>query len=147
MPDDDASTFTSSSTILNRIWVLAQHSALYGSQEQFIDTPTRERGQFGQDASNISSTTQVAFAERNLTWQRCATSRDLRIATGRWTRERVYPNGDGKRDIPISPRTTRSGYCATTTSPAIRRRSRPTTARSRTSGTTSCARWRPRPGS
>jgi alpha-L-rhamnosidase len=101
MPDDHASTFSSSSPIVDRIWELARHSALYGSQEQFVDTPTRERGQFGQDSSNISSVTQVAFAERNLTWQAL---RDFaRSQTRYWPDGRVnavYPNGDGKRDIP-----------------------------------------------
>ena len=101
MPDLQASTFSSSSTILDRIWALADHSALYGSQEQFVDTPTRERGQFLLDASDISSTTTVAFGERNLTWQAL---RDFARSQSRyWPDGRVnavYPNGDGKRDIP-----------------------------------------------
>ena len=101
MPDLQASTFSSSSPILDRVWALAQHSALYGSQEQFLDTPTRERAQFLRDAANSSSVTTMAFAERNLTWQAL---RDFaRSQQHFWPDGRVnalYPNGDGKRDIP-----------------------------------------------
>jgi alpha-L-rhamnosidase len=101
MPDLNASAFASSSAILDRIWALARHSALYGSQEQFVDTPTREKGQFVRDASNISSVTSIAFAERNLTWQAL---RDFARSQKRyWPDGRVnavYPNSDAGRDIP-----------------------------------------------
>ena len=101
MPDPNASTFASSSAILDRIWALAAHSALYGSQEQFIDTPTREKGQFVRDAANISSVTSTAFAERNLTLQAL---RDFARSQKKfWPDGRVnavYPNSDGARDIP-----------------------------------------------
>ena len=100
MPDT-ASTFASSSTILHDIWVLARNSALYGSQEQFVDTPTREKGQFLRDAANISSATSIAFGERQLTWQAL---RDFARSQKKfWPDGRVnavYPNGDGARDIP-----------------------------------------------
>ena len=101
MPDNAASSFASSSPILDRIWALAQHSALYGSQEQFVDTPTREKGQFVRDAANISSVTSIAFAERQLTWQALrdfARSQQQYWPDGRINA--VYPNGDGGRDIP-----------------------------------------------
>ena len=101
MPDPNASTFASSSAVLDRIWALAAHSALYGSQEQFVDTPTREKGQFVRDAANISSVTSIAFAERNLTWQGL---RDFARSQRKfWPDGRVnavYPNSDGARDIP-----------------------------------------------
>ena len=101
MPDTAASSFASSSPILDDIWALAQHSALYGSQEQFVDTPTREKGQFVRDASNISSVTSIAFSERELTWQAL---RDFARSQQKfWPDGRVnavYPNSDAGRDIP-----------------------------------------------
>ena len=48
VPDEHAGTFSSSNPTLNKIYELARHSALYGSQEQFVDTPTREKGQFAR---------------------------------------------------------------------------------------------------
>ena len=42
------------SRTLDAVWNLCAHSALYTSQEQFIDTPTREKGQFLWDAANES---------------------------------------------------------------------------------------------
>ncbi|MDQ1467389.1 MAG: alpha-L-rhamnosidase, partial [Actinomycetota bacterium] len=101
MPNLNASAFSTSSAILDRVWALARHSALYGSQEQFVDTPTREKGQFVRDASNISSVTAIAFDERNLTWQAL---RDFARSQKKfWPDGRVnavYPNSDAGRDIP-----------------------------------------------
>ena len=101
MPSVDASSFSSSSATLNRVWELARRSALYGSQEQFIDTPTREKGQFVRDAANISSVTMIAFGERALTWQGL---RDFARSQKKfWPDGRVnavYPNSDDGRDIP-----------------------------------------------
>jgi alpha-L-rhamnosidase len=80
---------------------LMMRSALYGSQEQFLDTPTREKGQFLGDSVDISLATMTGWGERTLT------RRAIRefIASQRrfWPDGRlnaVYPNGDGKRDIP-----------------------------------------------
>jgi len=42
MPDQPAASFSSSDPTLDAVWELARHSALFASQEQFIDTPTRE---------------------------------------------------------------------------------------------------------
>ena len=69
VPDDHAATFESSDHRLERVWELARHSALYGSQEQFVDTPTREKGQFLADAFNVSLADMRAFGERTLTQQ------------------------------------------------------------------------------
>ena len=52
-PDGEA-TFTSSDATLDAVVDLMQRSALYSVQETFVDTPTREKGQFLGDAVNIS---------------------------------------------------------------------------------------------
>ncbi len=100
-PDEHAATFGSSDPTLNAIWDLARHSAMYASQEQFLDTPTREQGAF-QDP-NTSAATMAAFDDRAMTFQAL---RDVARSQRRfWPDGRVnpvYPNGDGKRDIPDS---------------------------------------------
>jgi hypothetical protein len=62
-----AAKFTSSDTTLNAVFDLVQRSALYSMQQQFVDTPTREKGQFLQDAVNESYATMLgsggAFAD------------------------------------------------------------------------------------
>jgi alpha-L-rhamnosidase len=99
--DTHAASFDSSNTTLNAVWELAQHSLLYSMQEQFLDTPTREKGQFLADAYNESTGTMRAFGERGLTEQAI---RDFARSQARyWPDGRVnavYPNGDGARDIP-----------------------------------------------
>ncbi|WP_334171177.1 alpha-L-rhamnosidase-related protein [Sinomonas sp.] len=90
---------------LNRVLQLLQDSALHGVQERFVDTPTREKGQFLADAANISYATMAAFGEREFTRQAL---REFSWSGRRhWNSPRehgrvnaVYPNGDGKRDIP-----------------------------------------------
>jgi alpha-L-rhamnosidase len=94
-------TFVSSEPMLNDVWALTMRSALYTSQEQFIDTPTREKGPFLWDGSNESQVAMRAFGEQNLTWQAL---RDFSRSQKRyWPDGRlnaVYPNGDGARDFP-----------------------------------------------
>jgi alpha-L-rhamnosidase len=101
MPRVPAATFESSKAMLNDIWELTSRSALYTSQEQFIDTPTREKGPFLWDGSNESQVAMRAFGEQNLTWQAL---RDFSRSQKRyWPDGRlnaVYPNGDGARDYP-----------------------------------------------
>lgn len=90
---------------LNAVLRLLQDSALHGVQERFVDTPTREKGQFLADAANISYATMAAFGEREFTRQAL---REFAWSGRRYwdsPEERgrvnaVYPNGDGKRDIP-----------------------------------------------
>ncbi len=102
VPDERAATFESSNETVDEVFELARHSALYGCQEQFIDTPTREKGQFLLDALNISAVSTRAFGERALTRQ--AILEFVRSHYRYWEAEgrlnAVYPNGDGKRDIP-----------------------------------------------
>lgn len=98
-------SFSSSDPTLDAVFGLLRHSALYGVQEQFVDTPTREKGQFLADAVNISYATMSLFGEHAYTAQAL---REFGWSAGRYWAEgedkgrynAVYPNGDGKRDIP-----------------------------------------------
>jgi alpha-L-rhamnosidase len=105
VPEGRQATFTSSDATLDAVWELMRRSALYSVQEAFVDTPTREKGQFLGDAANISYATMAAFAERDATQQ--AIREFLYSARRYWHSgndigryNAVYPNGDGKRDIP-----------------------------------------------
>ncbi|WP_258803307.1 glycoside hydrolase family 78 protein [Pseudarthrobacter sp. NS4] len=98
-------SFSSSDPTLDAVFRLLRDSALYGVQEQFVDTPTREKGQFLADAVNISYATMALFGEHAYTAQAL---REFGWSALRyWTAgddkghyNAVYPNGDGKRDIP-----------------------------------------------
>ncbi|GGO68291.1 family 78 glycoside hydrolase catalytic domain [Nocardioides deserti] len=98
-------TFSSSDPTLDAVWDMMQRSALWSVQEQFVDTPTREKGQFLGDAANISYATMQGFGERTATRQ--AIREFLQSQQRFWSSgadagryNAVYPNGDGKRDIP-----------------------------------------------
>jgi alpha-L-rhamnosidase len=98
-------SFTSSDETLNAVWDLVKRSAIYSVQEAFVDTPTREKGQFLGDAVDISYATMAGFAERDHTQQ--AIREFLASQVRYWNSgndvgrfNAVYPNGDGKRDIP-----------------------------------------------
>ncbi|GGT94017.1 family 78 glycoside hydrolase catalytic domain [Actinomadura citrea] len=86
---------------VNAAYDLMARSALYGSQSQFLDTPTREKGQFLGDSADTSLAMMGAYGERRLTRQAI---REFIASQARyWPDGRlnaVYPNGDGKRDIP-----------------------------------------------
>ncbi|MDQ1508481.1 MAG: alpha-L-rhamnosidase [Actinomycetota bacterium] len=101
MPDEHAARFKTSNPAVDEVWDLARHSALYSSQEQFVDTPTREKGPFLGDSFNESAAVMAAFGDRALTSQAV---RDFARSQARfWPDGRVnavYPNGDGRRDIP-----------------------------------------------
>ncbi|HLN17862.1 MAG TPA: family 78 glycoside hydrolase catalytic domain [Acidimicrobiales bacterium] len=101
MPEPTAAAFTTSNAMLNAVWGLTTHSALFTSHEQFVDTPTREKGQFLWDASQESQGIMRAFGDQNQSWQAL---RDFARSQRRyWPDGRVncvYPNGDGARDIP-----------------------------------------------
>jgi alpha-L-rhamnosidase len=97
-----AARFRSSDDSLNAVWELAVHSARYGSQEHFVDTPTREQGQFTYDAYQISRAAMRAFGERDLTQRalREFAQSQVKFHADTGKVNAVYPNGDGKRDIP-----------------------------------------------
>ncbi|GAA2459133.1 glycoside hydrolase family 78 protein [Actinomadura vinacea] len=96
-----AASLRTSDTGVDAAYDLMRRSALYGSQTQFLDTPTREKGQFLGDSVDISLATMAAFGERRLSRQAI---REFIASQARyWPDGRlnaVYPNGDGKRDIP-----------------------------------------------
>ncbi|GIF73016.1 family 78 glycoside hydrolase catalytic domain [Asanoa siamensis] len=105
VPPGREGTFRSSDATLDAVWEMLKRSAIYSVQEAFVDTPTREKGQFLGDAADISYATMGAFGERAATRQ--AIREFLRSAKRFWTTgddlgryNAVYPNGDGKRDIP-----------------------------------------------
>jgi alpha-L-rhamnosidase len=101
VPTHSKATFKSSNETLNGVFELVQHSALQAGAYQFVDTPTREKGQFLHDAANISFASMAGWFERDLTQQ--ALREFAASQTRFWPDGRVnavYPNGDGKRDIP-----------------------------------------------
>ena len=105
VPAGRDSTLETSDEMLNKVFQFMKRSALYGTQNSFVDTPTREKGQFLHDAINISAATATAWYERATT--RKAIAQFLASADRYWNGgndlgryNAVYPNGDGKRDIP-----------------------------------------------
>jgi alpha-L-rhamnosidase len=105
VPEDGAATFESSDPTMDAVFDLMQRSALLSVQETFVDTPTREQGQFLHDAVNISYALMATQQERTATRQAL---REFVLSQRRyWSSgndagryNAVYPNGDGKRDIP-----------------------------------------------
>lgn len=102
---DHYAHFNSSDPILNKVWWLLHRSIINGIQETFVDTPTREKGQFLVDAANISYGSLLTVGERATTKQ--ALLEFVNSQHRYWTNgddagryNAVYPNGDGKRDIP-----------------------------------------------
>ncbi len=98
MPDVPSATFSTGNRVLDAVWKLNVRSCLYCSQEQFVDTPTREKGQFVWDAANESEGVMRAYGDQNLSWQGL---RDVVRGQDRyWPDGRVnavYPNDDGAR--------------------------------------------------
>ncbi len=102
MPATVPATFSTALPMLDSVWKLNARSCLYCTHEQFVDTPTREKGQFVWDSSNESEAIMRAYGDQNMSWQGL---RDVERGQARyWPDGRVkavYPNGDGGRDIPI----------------------------------------------
>ncbi len=100
--DREASSFECSNPTLNATWDLVKRSLMLGSHEQFVDTPTREQGQFTYDAYQISIGAMKCFEERLLSRQGLREFAQSQVKFHQDTGKvnAVYPNGDGKRDIP-----------------------------------------------
>ena len=104
-PADKVATFESSNPVLNEVWDLMMRSLRYSVQETFVDTPTREKGQFLADTIAISYGLMAGSGERLHSRQ---AMREFLLSQARYWNagndagryNAVYPNGDGKRDIP-----------------------------------------------
>ncbi len=99
--DASRSTFSSSDTMLNQVWELMKHSLIVGTQEEFVDTPTREKGGFLGDAWSQGVAAMTTMGDRAMNLRillEFLDSQDQYWPDGRLNA--VYPNADGKRDIP-----------------------------------------------
>ncbi|HEV2309239.1 MAG TPA: family 78 glycoside hydrolase catalytic domain [Acidimicrobiia bacterium] len=100
VPDEPAATFSSASATADAVFALGAHSALYTAQEQFVDTPTREKGPWLWDGFNESQTAMAAFGEQNLT--RKSLLEFAQSQARYWPQGRInkiYPTGLGAEDI------------------------------------------------
>ena len=97
----DQASFSSASPVVNAIWELGRHSALYSAQEYFVDTPTREKGPWLWDGFNSSQTLMAAFGDQNLTRASLLAFAQSQArywpASGRINK--IYPTGLGAQDI------------------------------------------------
>jgi alpha-L-rhamnosidase len=103
MPEGPSATFSTDNRMLNAVWRLTTRSCLYCCHEQFVDTPTREKGPFLWDAANESEGVMRAYGDQNMTWQAL---RDVARGQSRYWPDgqvnAVYPNGDGARTFGTS---------------------------------------------
>ncbi len=100
VPADAAATFSSSDPTVDAIYALGVHSALYTAQEQYIDTPTREKGPWLFDGFNESCTAMATLGERNLT--RKSLLEFAQSQARYWPNgavNKIYPTGLGALDI------------------------------------------------
>lgn len=99
--DPSRSSFKSSNEMLNNVWELMTHSLILGAQEDFVDTPTREKGAFLLDSWNQSVPCMSVMYDRTMSMRalnQFMESQDQYWPDGRLNA--VYPNVDGARDIP-----------------------------------------------
>ena len=100
-PASAAATFHSDNPTLDAVFGLMRRSALQSEQNTFLDTPTREKGQFLGDTVDESFASMESLDERSLT--REAIVDFIHSQARYWPNgalNAVYPNGDAKRDIP-----------------------------------------------
>jgi alpha-L-rhamnosidase len=99
--DENAGTFRSSDKTVDAVFDLGRHSALFTMQEQFVDTPTREKGPWLGDGANESETAIDAFGDTNLTRKDL-----LEFAQSQarfWPNgaiNKIYPTALGAQEIP-----------------------------------------------
>lgn len=100
-PAGHAADFRSDNPTLDAVYSLMLRSALQSEQNTFLDTPTREKGQFLGDTVDQSFASMEALDERSLTREAIV---DFAASQTRYwpngAMNAVYPNGDAKRDIP-----------------------------------------------
>ena len=105
-PAGHQASFRSSNPTLNAVFALMQRTALYAGQEEFNDSPDRQDGQFLMDGINESMASMESLGERLLTREAIdnfvLSQQRYWLAPGSQYGDlnAVYPDGDGKRDIP-----------------------------------------------
>jgi alpha-L-rhamnosidase len=100
LPPLPAATFSSDRPVIDSIFDLGAHSALFTAQEQFLDTPTREKGPWLFDGFNESRTAMAVFGEQNLT--RKSLLEFAQSQARYWPNgavNKIYPTGLGALDI------------------------------------------------
>ena len=106
VPKGYDSTLVTSDDMLNSVFEMMKRSAKYSVQVGFVDTPTREQGQFLQDGINVGTALMNSWYERER--NRKSIMQFLASADRFWSTNpaeigrynAAYPNDDGKRDIP-----------------------------------------------
>lgn len=99
--DPSRSSFKTSNEMLNKTWELMTHSLIIGAQEDFVDTPTREKGGFLVDSWAQAVPAMSVMYDRTMNMR--ALNQFLESQDQYWPDGRlnaVYPNVDGGRDIP-----------------------------------------------
>jgi alpha-L-rhamnosidase len=99
--EPERSRFSSSNAMLNKVWELMSHTLVLGAQESFVDTPTREKGGFLGDGWSQGVSAMKVMGDRVFNHRvllQFLDSQDQYWPDGRLNA--VYPNVDGKRDIP-----------------------------------------------
>jgi len=99
--DPSKSSFESSNEMLNNVWELMKHTLILGAQENFVDTPTREKGAFLLDSWSQAVPCMSVMYDRTMNMRvlnEFLESQDQYWPDGRLNA--VYPNVDGGRDIP-----------------------------------------------
>ncbi len=100
LPEQPPATFSSSEATIDAEFQLGTHSALYTAQEQYIDTPTREKGSWLFDGFHESRSAMAAFGEQNLT--RKSLEEFAQSQRRYWPNgavNKIYPTGLGALDI------------------------------------------------
>ena len=100
VPRGQVAEFTSSNPTVDAVFDLGRHSALYCAQEQFIDTPTREKGSWLWDGFNASQTLMAAYGDQNLTRKSLVEFGESQARY--WPSgaiNKIYPTGLGALDI------------------------------------------------
>jgi len=99
--DPSHSSFETSNEMLNKTWELMAHTLILGAQEDFVDTPTREKGAFLLDSWSQAVPCMSVMYDRTMNMRvlnEFLQSQDQYWPDGRLNA--VYPNVDGGRDIP-----------------------------------------------
>jgi alpha-L-rhamnosidase len=105
VPSLYAGRFRSSNATLDAVYRLAARSALYTMQEQFVDTPAREKGSWLGDGRNESEAAMAAFDDVNMTRKSLlefaqSQARFWSSGPSRGTINKLYPTGIGPGNIP-----------------------------------------------